>query len=227
MKSKLLGLMGVIALLGFFPSPGYASTLDFAFSFTCTNCMNVSPFGGTVTGEIDGLTAGTTSAASHVIIDSYPSAFTAPSPLPYDTITTCGSNCTVSENAFTVDAGGNITAYHFTVGLNAITGAWAFGLGSTACSGSFCPIDFLTNNADTIGIDMCVEHNCGSTTFTEISAPTTTPLPAALPLFATGLSAFGLFGWHRKRKNYAASRSRLLETPDPISKVPLRGGLSV
>ena len=26
------------------------------------------------------------------------------------------------------------------------------------------------------------------------------PLPAALPLFATGLGAFGLLGWRRKRK---------------------------
>jgi hypothetical protein len=31
-----------------------------------------------------------------------------------------------------------------------------------------------------------------------------TPLPAALPLFATGLGAMGLFGWRRKRKNVAA-----------------------
>jgi hypothetical protein len=30
-----------------------------------------------------------------------------------------------------------------------------------------------------------------------------TPLPAALPLFATGLSALGLLGWRRKRKNAA------------------------
>jgi len=29
---------------------------------------------------------------------------------------------------------------------------------------------------------------------------TTTPLPAALPLFATGLGALGLIGWRRKRK---------------------------
>lgn len=33
---------------------------------------------------------------------------------------------------------------------------------------------------------------------------TVTPLPAALPLFATGLGAMGLFGWRRKRKNAAA-----------------------
>jgi hypothetical protein len=30
-----------------------------------------------------------------------------------------------------------------------------------------------------------------------------TPLPAALPLFATGLGAMGLFGWRRKRKGAA------------------------
>jgi hypothetical protein len=33
---------------------------------------------------------------------------------------------------------------------------------------------------------------------------TATPLPAALPLFATGLDAMGLFGWRRKRKDAAA-----------------------
>lgn len=31
-----------------------------------------------------------------------------------------------------------------------------------------------------------------------------TPLPAALPLFATGLGAIGLFGWRRRRKRAAA-----------------------
>jgi hypothetical protein len=31
-----------------------------------------------------------------------------------------------------------------------------------------------------------------------------TPLPAALPLFATGLGALGLFGWRSKRKSAAA-----------------------
>jgi hypothetical protein len=35
-------------------------------------------------------------------------------------------------------------------------------------------------------------------------APGATPLPAALPLFASGLGALGLLGWRRKRKNAAA-----------------------
>jgi hypothetical protein len=37
-----------------------------------------------------------------------------------------------------------------------------------------------------------------------IGASPTTPLPGALPLFATGLGAMGLLGWRRKRKNAAA-----------------------
>jgi hypothetical protein len=33
----------------------------------------------------------------------------------------------------------------------------------------------------------------------------TTPLPAALPLFATGLGGLGLLGWRRKRKAQAVA----------------------
>jgi hypothetical protein len=36
-----------------------------------------------------------------------------------------------------------------------------------------------------------------------VQDPVSTPLPATLPLFATGLGALGLFGWRRKRKNAA------------------------
>ena len=38
----------------------------------------------------------------------------------------------------------------------------------------------------------------------DITIQAATPLSAALPLFATGLGALGLFGWRRKRKNTAA-----------------------
>jgi hypothetical protein len=41
-------------------------------------------------------------------------------------------------------------------------------------------------------------------TFTADVSEVATPLPAALPLFATGIGALGLLGWRRKRKNVAA-----------------------
>jgi hypothetical protein len=38
-----------------------------------------------------------------------------------------------------------------------------------------------------------------------VSGLVLTPLPAALPLFGTGLGALGLLGWRRKRRSYAAA----------------------
>ena len=38
----------------------------------------------------------------------------------------------------------------------------------------------------------------------EIGTASATPLPGALPLFASGLGALGVLGWRRKRKATAA-----------------------
>ena len=53
----------------------------------------------------------------------------------------------------------------------------------------------LTDN----GVDISLSPT--SYSLDDVSA---TPLPGALPLFATGLGAMGLFGWRRKRKKSAA-----------------------
>ena len=53
----------------------------------------------------------------------------------------------------------------------------------------------------------CALAGCGNEYIADagsVSAPGATPLPAALPLFATGLGAMGLFAWRRKRKSAAA-----------------------
>jgi hypothetical protein len=202
MKSKLLGLMAAVASLGLFPSPGHA--LNFDFSFSCATCMNVAPFGGTVTGEIDGLTDNATTLNTAVVtIGSYPSAlFSASFTLPSAPISTFP---TVSENTFTV-TGGVITAYHFTGG----GGGWLFGLGSTAAPPGE-NVDFITNGTVSVpsqrDIDLCISGNgcTATTTFTPLAGTGTTPLPAALPLFATGLGALGLLGWRRKRKAQATA----------------------
>src|SRR5262249_20094177 len=62
-------------------------------------------------------------------------------------------------------------------------------------------IDFI------VGIDPFHEpYGFGTTPIpVDISFDAATPLPAALPLFATGLGVMGLLGWRRKRRTAAAA----------------------
>lgn len=46
------------------------------------------------------------------------------------------------------------------------------------------------------GLAVCTGEDCQ-----EIEPPSEIPLPAALPLFATGLGALGFIGWRRKKKS--------------------------
>jgi hypothetical protein len=45
----------------------------------------------------------------------------------------------------------------------------------------------------------------GAELVTGVDPPITTPLPSALPLFATGIGGLGLLGWRRKRKAKAVA----------------------
>ena len=53
---------------------------------------------------------------------------------------------------------------------------------------------FLSENTYNLNLD-------NGTDLGTWSSSAATPLPATLPLFATGLGAFGLLGWRRKRKS--------------------------
>jgi hypothetical protein len=92
---------------------------------------------------------------------------------------------------------------------------------SFSISGTNPPI-----NIQTFGHDQILFHTDGGLTFLSVVLTTTqnafeyanlfafgppshenfpTPLPAALPLFATGLGTLGLFGWRRKQRRSVAS----------------------
>ena len=77
-----------------------------------------------------------------------------------------------------------------TVGIN----GWAYGTASAVWYSQNEFGDTLTGS--------------GSATITELGVgglQGETPLPAALPLFATGLGGLGLLGWRRKRKAKVAA----------------------
>jgi hypothetical protein len=118
-----------------------------------------------------------------------------------------------------------LTSLVTTAGLSG-TGSWTTNANLTTAT--FSETYDLTGASGDISVSMLATlwcnsgMNCnysvgpvaltGDVTFTSDSGvfltagatPGATPLPAALPLFATGLGALGLLDWRRKRKNAAA-----------------------
>ena len=182
--------LAAIAALGF--SVVQAHAVSFNFSFT--NNPILGDVDGTVTGRIDGLADTGASAATGVFITSIPSVLS----YPFSASDNLLSQPSVSivSNSFTVTSG-VLTAMDFRAGfpIANTTPAETFFLTLLLNPGSF----FVANR-----ISDAVDHKVESlsATFVPVSQ---VPLPAALPLFATGLGVLGLLGWRRKRKAQAAA----------------------
>ena len=61
-------------------------------------------------------------------------------------------------------------------------------------------LDTLISPSNYNNIECAEEGSPGGACESLTGAVQATPLPAALPLFATALGSIGLFGWRRKRK---------------------------
>jgi len=128
----------------------------------------------------------------------------------YGTLVT-GSDFTVTSTPFTITVPSSgylldMPTVTFTIGSNSYTSVLDVAFNGSMVSSiyGYSALD----NGDTlssIGLTSFQLYGTGigSTIGGTVSfapAPATTPLPAALPLFATGLSALGLLGWRKKRK---------------------------
>jgi hypothetical protein len=84
------------------------------------------------------------------------------------------------------------------VGDKCVRGACAIPPGTDSAAFSFTPD---ASGVATFGIGIIASTSLTNANFIgDIGTVTVTPLPAALPLFATGLGGLGLLGWRRKRK---------------------------
>jgi hypothetical protein len=89
--------------------------------------------------------------------------------------------------------------------------AWAV-YGSSSANPASLGAALMTGTSEETNVSLPTEAfyfftaTAGNVLIRQISmSAATTPLPAALPLFASGLGVMGLFGWRRKRKAQAAA----------------------
>ena len=174
----LLSSVAAITFLALASGPASALTFDFSFVNTEGNVT------GTVTGEIDGLSNNASGQhATAVSIDLYPAGLGALGTVPISVPLPVSA-----ENQFTVDSSGLLRSEFF---LD-VTPTYTLVLNSLAESQVF----ELTNSLFSAALRSVEDPTLTITT----PSTSATPLPAALPLFATGLGALGLLGWRRKRK---------------------------
>jgi hypothetical protein len=108
-----------------------------------------------------------------------------------------GNNGTNSSRFFDVVSDtGSTSAILETVNLPVTTSAHSITV-DPLTGDVFVP---LAGTSGPMGVNSCPTSLGCIEVFGSVSA---TPLPATLPLFATGIGAVGLFGWRRKRKNAA------------------------
>jgi hypothetical protein len=141
------------------------------------------------------------------------------------TIVTNCDVCSLSPSdimsySFTINGGANISSTDNSM----VTGSIASPLTATPTAIDFIPTNTdsslnFTDNDTRNGLDFTtfsgqdsqIMYISSPAAFFTLNIPTTntsftiaqiatTPLPAALPLFATGLGALGLLGWRKKRK---------------------------
>ena len=222
MKMRLFGLMVIVVWLGVSPARAltyYDYNVDFAFGgsdFTGTiqtNCdacdLNSANFvrSWSLTAT-DGSSISSSESAAEIVI-SVPGStnilqatstgiYTLANPTLNGAFQFCGDTVDCL-NIYNVFHGGPQPAPFFELAwIEGATTIYQFGTYFTSRQGGEAPVIQIAALADTVE---CTLGNGGQLC---VTTPAPTPLPAALPLFATGLGALGLFGWRRKRRAQAA-----------------------
>jgi hypothetical protein len=179
MRYPLLAFAALVALVGVRVPEAMAATVDFLVSFDCPTCL-VPISSGVWTTTSEGGGSYLVTHAPFTTILSTGSSLSPP-------LVATNDNLLFYPGANPFDEGG-VAAYPTSLGINYtfVDACGALGPGFNGCA-----VEYPDANA----IDGYIHPTTVSVT--------PTPLPAALPLFAGGLGALGLFGWRRKRKAQA------------------------
>jgi len=158
-------------------TPARAATITQTYNYSITIAGGPIPWFGSVTLTFDPTVASPSAP---------PDAFSSNLPPSYGSF--------VFITGATVLIGDNCSGLSCGVSAGADRAFFAFTVDSSGLNPVFSSADLssVTNNTRVF--------TGTSGTVTVAAAAAATPLPAALPLFATGLGALGLLGWRRKKK---------------------------
>jgi hypothetical protein len=210
--SVLFGTVGAALTLGsFLTFPAHALTVSISSGTTSSvaGAVLFQNFDGTSNASIGTVTGGTINE------------FLSTNPIPSDptnqyivadptvTVTLAGSGASYvgflvgtadDPNTVTVlDGATTLAQFSMTTLLSSLTNGF---LNLTAGPGEVITEIIETNSPPGGSPHCCFETDNYAAI---LATPSAVPLPAALPLFATGLGALGLLGWRRKRKAQAAT----------------------
>ena len=204
-NSTLTGVLGTLLVLGLsLPgAPAAATTIDYTLTGTGSYEIGGGNTAGTFTftfadttdsaGPLVGLSAGTINLTPYF-----------PEPLNpiYNGSFSSGSLVEVAGGlafaVFTSDSSSNLVSlFEFpSAGVTLGTPFSVTGIEPGCCGAPMLGDPFLLADSKTFYLETLTSD----VTFSAAYAVSATPLPAALPLFASGLGAMGLLGWRRKRK---------------------------
>ena len=200
---RLLNVLGFI--LCYWPTIGNATTYNFSWS-------GDPALDSTIVSSDDA----TLAATGTIDINASPgSAFTL-SDITSTNINVTGANITPFSFTSWGSAGGTISGDGLSATFDAADNPFSspsnfFGCLFFECDLGGNPINFVISASNPGFINeqdvLYASADNAAASMHMTAATTTTPLPSALPLFATGLGGLGLLGWRRKRKNAAAVAS--------------------
>jgi hypothetical protein len=179
------------------PSPARAFTMT--FNELGTNCMStVGTCSSTV--EADPSIGPLVPSGQNVLV------FTLPALTFSGNVNILDPSGAISDRLRWIDASGSSTACEFSSGLSPCANRMIFySLDSNGVPADVGAISLSTTSntaRENANGTFSFVTESGVNTYDGTSAGTV-PIPAALPLFATGLGGLGLLGWRRKRKAQA------------------------